>query len=149
MMYESGSLSEGEKERQREVERRFHGPQIQKVNGISGRVAQLEQQHTSQFIRCRLYFVAVCVYANYLLEPPTPLFLSVFSVRHLSPTRRLQGGGGAGCCGRMLAAVDKTRGDGDRKGARGFRVNGLIDWSSPVHLLCLSISPVESTEHSE
>lgn len=38
---------------------------------------------------------------------------------------------------------------GNRKGARGFGVNGLIDWSSPVHLLCLSISPVESTERSE
>lgn len=30
----------------------LHGPQIQKVNGISGRGARLEQQHTAQFIRC-------------------------------------------------------------------------------------------------
>lgn len=41
------------------------------------------------------------------------------------------------------------RGGEDRKGARGFGVNGLIDLSSPVHLLCLSISPVESPELSE
>ena len=41
------------------------------------------------------------------------------------------------------------RWDGDKKGARGSRVNGLIDWSSPVHLLCLSISPVELTERCE
>ncbi len=59
MMYESGSVSE----RQREVGRRLHGPQIQKVNGISGREAQLEQQHTAQFISCRCFFVAVCVCA--------------------------------------------------------------------------------------
>lgn len=55
MMYESRSLSEREKERQREVGWRLHGPQIQKVNGISGRVAQLEQQHTAQFISCRRF----------------------------------------------------------------------------------------------
>ncbi len=61
----------------------------------------------------------------------------------------MQGGGGAGCCGWMLVAVDKTRGDGNSRGVRDFRVNGLIDWPSPVHLLCLSISPAESTERSE
>lgn len=33
------------------------------------------------------------------------------------------------------------RGDGDSKGVRGFRVNGLIDWSSPVHLLCFINKP--------
>lgn len=38
---------------------------------------------------------------------------------------------------------------GDRKEVRAFRVNGLIDLSSPLHLLCLSISPVETTEISE
>lgn len=39
--------------RDREVGWRLHSPQIQKVNGISGRVAQLERQHTAQFISGR------------------------------------------------------------------------------------------------
>lgn len=56
MMYESGSLSEREKKRRREVGWKLHGPQIQKVNGISGRVAQLEQQHTAQFISGRRFW---------------------------------------------------------------------------------------------
>lgn len=65
----------------------------------------------------------------------------------------MEGGGGAGCCGWMLVGGGQNkwvkRGYGDRRGAGGLGVNGLIDLSSPVHLLCLSISPVESTERSE
>lgn len=78
-------------------------------------------------------------------------FLSIFCQALITnkEIEAMQDGGGAGCCGWMLVAVDKTGGGGDRKGVRGFRVNGLIDWSSPVHLLCLSIRPVESTAHSE
>lgn len=54
-VWEWESVREGERESEREVGRRLHGPQIQKVNGISGRVAQLEQQHTAQFISCRRF----------------------------------------------------------------------------------------------
>lgn len=53
----------------------------------------------------------------------------------------MQGGGRAGCCGWRLVAVDKMSGEGDRNGVRGFRVNGLIDWSSPVHLFCFINKP--------
>lgn len=35
----------------------------------------------------------------------------------------------------------KQEGGGDRKGVRGFGVNGLIDWSSPVHLLLFINKP--------
>lgn len=88
----------------REEQRRGGGPEIQKVNGISGRVAQLEQQHTAQFICCwrfRWHVVCVCVCVSTLTRcvfylsrsqtcPPPRPHSWFFSVSHLSTIRRLK-----------------------------------------------------------
>lgn len=148
-----------QKERHREVGWRLQGPQIQKVNGISGRVAQLEQQHTAQFISCRRFLVgmrcvclcavAVCVCTNKVFsvyrgarclyippkKPPSVFCQGVITNKEVEA---MQGGGGAGCCGWILVAVDNTRGVGlgGREQERSERLRGK--WVNRLVLSCAS-----------
>lgn len=76
------------RKRDGKVGRRLHGPQIQKVNGISGRGAQLEQQHTAQFIRCRCVEVFFCGHAAsvwWWVLTRGFLFIRELAASHLPP----------------------------------------------------------------